>query len=80
MLTLESLASQIYKLYCESDVYDFVSDFFTNDDDQEVISSVIIFLQNIAHFDNLINIRKFTEAAGLFDGNQPFLYDFQNNF
>jgi hypothetical protein len=33
MLTLESLASQIYKLYCESDVYDFVPEFFTNDDD-----------------------------------------------
>jgi hypothetical protein len=32
------------------------------------MTSVIIFLQNIAYFDNLINIRKFTEAAGSFDG------------
>jgi hypothetical protein len=48
-------------------MYDFVFDFFTNNDDQEMISSVLIFLQDIAHFDNLTSIRKFTEAAGSFD-------------
>jgi hypothetical protein len=33
ILILESLTSHIYKLYCEFDIYDFVSDLFTNDDD-----------------------------------------------
>jgi hypothetical protein len=33
-----------------------------------MITSILIFLQDIAHFNDLASIRKFTEAAGLFDG------------
>jgi hypothetical protein len=68
---LESLASHIYKLYCESDIYDFVSDLFTNDG-QEIMMSVLMLLQDIAHFDSLANIRKFTEAAESFDGSSLY--------
>jgi hypothetical protein len=69
ILTLESLASHIYKLYCESDIYDFVSNLFINDDNQEMITSILMLLQDIAHFDSLVSIRKFTEAAESLDDN-----------
>jgi hypothetical protein len=36
-----------------------------------MMTLILIFLQDIAYFDNLISIRKFTEAVELFDDN-PF--------
>jgi hypothetical protein len=49
-------------------MWTILSDLFANDDDQEVMSSVLVPLQDIAHFDGLASIRKFTEAAGSLDG------------
>jgi hypothetical protein len=48
-------------------MYDFISNLFTNNDNQKIISLILIFLQDIAYFDDLASIKKFTEAAGLFD-------------
>jgi hypothetical protein len=53
-------------------MYGFVSDLFANNDDQEMMTSVLMFLQDIAYFDDLVSIRKFTEAVGLF--NNSFFY------
>ena len=73
IFTLESLVSYVYKLYCESDVYDFVSDLFANNDDQKMITSILILLQDITHFNNLASIRKFTEIVGSLNGGPLYI-------